>query len=127
MLFESLVLSLGMLNKQTINIMSNKTKNVEVVLDTTTTQVTPSFKDQVKLLVEEGKSRREIANLLQVDYSKVYFAIRNLNITEVKPSKNTNPHKEEIIKLRDEGKSCSEIGKLLNLKYSEVYFTYIRR
>lgn len=107
--------------------MSNKTKNVEVVLDTTTTQVTPSFKDQVKLLVEEGKSRREIANLLQVDYSKVYFAIRNLNITEVKPSKNTNPHKEEIIKLRDEGKSCSEIGKLLNLKYSEVYFTYIRR
>jgi DNA-binding CsgD family transcriptional regulator len=116
-----------MLNKQTINIMSNKTKNVEVVLDTITTQVTPSFKDQVKLLVEEGKSRREIANLLQVDYSKVYFAIRNLNITDVKPSKNTNPFKEEIIKLREEGKSCSEIGKLLNLKYSEVYFTYIRR
>ena len=107
--------------------MSNKTKNVEVVLDTITTQVTPSFKDQVKLLVEEGKSRREIANLLQVDYSKVYFAIRNLNITDVKPSKNTNPFKEEIIKLREEGKSCSEIGKLLNLKYSEVYFTYIRR
>ena len=107
--------------------MSNKTKNVEAVLDTVTTQVTPSFKDQVKLLVEGGKSRREIANELGVDYSKVYFAIRNLNITEVKPSKNTNPHKEEIIKLREEGKSCSEIGKLLNLKYSEVYFTYIRR
>ena len=107
--------------------MSNKTKNVEVVLDTITTQVTPSFKDQVKLLVEEGKSRREIANLLQVDYSKVYFVIRNLNITDVKPSKNTNPFKEEIVKLREEGKSCSEISKLLNLKYSEVYFTYIRR
>ena len=107
--------------------MSNKTKNVEVVLDTVTTQVTPSFKDQVKLLVEGGKSRREIANELGVDYSKVYFAIRNLNITDVKPSKNTNPFKEEIIKLREEGKSCSEISKLLNLKYSEVYFTYIRR
>ena len=107
--------------------MTKQIKNVEVVLDTVSTQTASTFKEQVKQLVGEGKSRREIANLLQVDYSKVYFAIRNLGIEEVKPSKNTNPHKEEIIKLREEGKSCSEIGKLLNLKYSEVYFTYIRR
>ena len=123
-------LYLGMLNKQTkLTVMkkTNSTPTTEVLDTTVVNQSTPSFKDQVKLLVEEGKSRREIANLLQVDYSKVYFAIRNLNITDVKPSKNTNPHKDVIIQLRDSGKSCSEIAKELNLKYSEVYFTYIRR
>lgn len=123
-------LYLGMLNKQTkLTVMkkTNSTPTTEVLDTTVVNQSTPSFKDQVKLLVEEGKSRREIANLLQVDYSKVYFAIRNLNITDVKPSKNNNPHKDVIIQLRDSGKSCSEIAKELNLKYSEVYFTYIRR
>ncbi len=123
-------LYLGMLNKQTkLTVMkkTNSTPTTEVLDIPVVNQSTPSFKDQVKLLVEEGKSRREIANLLQVDYSKVYFAIRNLNITEVKPSKNTNPYKDVIIQLRDSGKSCSEIAKELNLKYSEVYFTYIRR
>lgn len=123
-------LYLGMLNKQTkLTVMkkTNSTPTTEVLDTPVVNQSTPSFKDQVKLLVEEGKSRREIANLLQVDYSKVYFAIRNLNITDVKPSKNTNPHKDVIIQLRDSGKSCSEIAKELNLKYSEVYFTYIRR
>ncbi len=123
-------LYLGMLNKQTkLTVMkkTNSTPTTEVLDTPVVNQSTPSFKDQVKLLVEEGKSRREIANLLQVDYSKVYFAIRNLNITEVKPSKNTNPYKDVIIQLRDSGKSCSEIAKELNLKYSEVYFTYIRR
>ena len=106
---------------------TNSTPTTEVLDTPVVNQSTPSFKDQVKLLVEEGKSRREIANLLQVDYSKVYFAIRNLNITDVKPSKNNNPYKDVIIQLRDSGKSCSEIAKELNLKYSEVYFTYIRR
>jgi len=123
-------LYLGMLNKQTkLTVMkkTNSTSTTEVLDTPVVNQSTPSFKDQVKVLVEEGKSRREIANLLQVDYSKVYFAIRNLNITEVKPSKNTNPYKDVIIQLRDSGKSCSEIAKELNLKYSEVYFTYIRR
>ena len=123
-------LYLGMLNKQTkLTVMkkTNSTPTTEVLDTPVVNQSTPSFKDQVKLLVEEGKSRREIANLLQVDYSKVYFAIRNLNITEVKPSKNTNPYKDVIIQLRDSGKNCSEIAKELNLKYSEVYFTYIRR
>jgi DNA-binding CsgD family transcriptional regulator len=123
-------LYLGMLNKQTkLTVMkkTNSTPTTEVLDTPVVNQSTPSFKDQVKLLVEEGKSRREIANILQVDYSKVYFAIRNLNITDVKPSKNTNPHKDVIIQLRDSGKSCSEIAKELNLKYSEVYFTYIRR
>ena len=123
-------LYLGMLNKQTkLTVMkkTNSTPTTEVLDTPVVNQSTPSFKDQVKLLVEEGKSRREIANLLQVDYSKVYFAIRNLNITDVKPSKNNNPYKDVIIQLRDSGKSCSEIAKELNLKYSEVYFTYIRR
>ena len=123
-------LYLGMLNKQTkLTVMkkTNSTPTTEVLDTPVVNQSTPSFKDQVKLLVEEGKSRREIANLLQVDYSKVYFAIRNLNITDVKPSKNNNPYKDVILQLRDSGKSCSEIAKELNLKYSEVYFTYIRR
>ena len=120
-----------MLNKQ-IKVMSKKTTPVAEVLDTpVTTPVqtpsTPSFKDQVKEMVNQGMSRREIANFLQVDYSKVYFAIRNLNLTDVKPGKNSNPHKERIVELRDQGKSCSEIAKELSLKYSEVYFTYIRR
>jgi transposase-like protein len=111
--------------------MSKKTNTVAEVLDTqVTTPVqpsAPSFKDQVKEMVQQGMSRREIANFLQVDYSKVYFAIRNLNLTDVKSSKGVNPHKEKIVELRDLGKSCSEIAKELSLKYSEVYFTYIRR
>ena len=83
-------------------------------------------REQVKILVDEGKSNQEIAEELKVNEWKVAYDISILRkegkISEKirKKDKNADRRREQVKKLVEEGKSNKEIAEQLGVKIGMV-------